>query len=161
MFRGVSDQIVVQRDKIILSRLKELHPNLSLYLDFYAVSTETSTVTDKARFLLQKHPGAKLFIATSSPATAALLAAAKSRPDAGKIRLAGFGFQLNDETIEAIENGTMVAFLCQVPRDIGYKSVAAALIRGEPVPPRTDVLFFMVTKANLNDPAIQALKSSK
>jgi ribose transport system substrate-binding protein len=163
VFRGVSDRTVVERDKVILARLKELRPNLGFYLDFFAVSTESSTVADKAGFLLQKHPDAKLFIATSSPTTSALLAAAKNQPGNGKIRIAGFGYRLSPETLAALDDGTMPTFVCQAPRDIGYKSVAAAvaLIRGEPVPPRTDVAFFVVTKETLNDPAIQSLKVGK
>jgi ABC-type sugar transport system substrate-binding protein len=80
-----------------------------------------------------------------------------------KVKIAGFGSSLNTDAIQAIESGTMLAFVVQVPRDIGYKSViaAAALIRGEPVPAKTDINFFVVTKENIDDPAVQPLKAGK
>jgi ribose transport system substrate-binding protein len=161
MFRGVSDQVVVQRDKIILSRLRQLRPQLNFYLDFFATGGETSTVAEKAALLLEKHPDSQLFIGTSSPATSALLAAAKNHRGTGPVRIAGFGFRLSPEVVDALEEGTLQAFICQMPREIGYKGVAAAaaLIRGESVPPRTDISFLEVTKENLNTPAIQALKT--
>ena len=160
LFRSVSDQVVVQRDKVIVARLKELQPELRLYLDFFAVSNEHSSVGEKAVLLVQKYPAAKLFIGTSTPSTLALLNAAKSAGAGNKIKIAGFGFQLTHQITDAIENGTIPTFVCQVPRELGYKSVAAAaaLLRGETVPARTDVAFFIVTKANLQTPEIQALR---
>lgn len=159
IFRGVTDQTIVQRDKIILARLKELRPTLRLHLDFFAITNDSSTTAEKAALLFQKHPGSRLFIGTGSGATHAMLAAARTA-GIGAVKIAGFGFHLTPEVVQAIEEGTLQALVCQMPREMGYKSVAtaAALIRGEKVPPRTNISFVVVTRDNLNTPAVQALR---
>lgn len=161
IFRGNTvDQVIVQRDKIVIAKLKEIHPNLRLHLDIFATTNELGTVSQKAELMLKKYPGSKLFIATSSLSTANLLLTVKNLGYADNVKLAGFGASLDADTIQAIQSGTMSVFVVQVPREIGYKSVtaAAALIRGKAVPPRTDIDYFVVTKENLNDPALQPLK---
>ena len=162
IFRGNTvDQVIVRRDRNIIAKLKEMYPNLRLHLDIFATTNELGNVGQKAELMLKKYPNSKLFIATSSLATSELLTTVKTLELGDKVKVAGFGSSLNADTIQAIESGTMPVFVVQVPREIGYKSVTAAvaLIRGKPVPPKTDINFFVVTKENLNAPAIQPLKT--
>jgi ABC-type sugar transport system substrate-binding protein len=164
IFRGNTvDQVIFRRDKIIIARLKEVYPNLRLHLDIFATTNELGSVSQKAELMLQKYPNSKLFIATSSLSTSDLLTTAKNLGLADRVKIAGFGSSLGADTIQAIESGTMPDFVVQVPRDIGYKSVtaAAALIRGKPVPAKTNNNFFVVTKENIDDPAVQPLKAGK
>lgn len=160
IFRGASDQTIVYRDKFIIARLKELRPAIRLHLDVFAVTNDLSTTEEKAGLLFQKYPASRLFIGTASGATRSMLTAAKTVPGIGPVKIAGLGFSLTPDLVEAIENGTLELLLCQMPRDLGYKSVAtaAALIRGEKVPAKTNLSFVVVTRDNLNTPAVQALK---
>ena len=63
--------------------------------------------------------------------------------------------------IAAIETGAMQGWIAQEPRMFGVKGIDAAmdLINGKTVPPVIDIEYQIVTKANLNDPKIQALKN--
>ena len=160
IFRGASDQTIIYRDKFIIARLKELRPSIRLHLDVYAVTNELSSTEDKAGLLFQKYPVSRLYIGTASGATRAMLTAAKSIPGLAPVKIAGFGFSLTPELVEAIEDGTLQMLICQMPQELGYKSVAAAaaLIRGENVPPRTNISYVVVTRDNLNSPAVQALR---
>ncbi len=160
IFRGANDQTIVYRDKFIIARLRELRPALQLHLDVFAVTNDLSTTEEKAALLFQKYPSSRLFIGTASGATNSMLTASKTLPDSGRVRIAGLGFSLTPELIQAIEDGTIEMLLCQMPRELGYKSVAtaAALIRGEKVPSKTTVSFLTVTRENLNTPAVQALR---
>jgi ribose transport system substrate-binding protein len=160
IFRGVSDETIVYRDKIIIARLKELRPGVRLHLDVFAMTNDHSTTEGKAGLLFQMHPTSRLFIGTASGATGAMLTAAKTVPDPATVKIAGFGFSLTPALVQAIEDGTLQMLICQMPRELGYKSVAAAaaLIRGEKVPPKTNISFVVVTRDNLNSPAMQALK---
>jgi ribose transport system substrate-binding protein len=160
IFRGASDPTIVYRDKFIIARLKELRPAIRLRLDVFAMSNEVSTTEGKAGLLFQKYPTSRLFIGTASGATSAMVAAAKSLPGLPHVKIAGFGFSLTPDLVQAIEEGTLEMLLCQMPRELGYKSVAAAvaLIRGEKVSPKTGISFVVVTRDNLNTPAVQALK---
>lgn len=160
IFRGVSDQAIVYRDRFILVRLRELRPALRLRLDVFAVTNDFSSIEDKAALLLEKYPGSRLFIGTGSGATRALLRAAKTSLGPRPVKIAGFGFSLTPDLVQSIEEGTLQMLICQRPRELGYKSVitAAALIRGEKVPSKTDISFVVVTRENLNTPAVQGLK---
>ena len=75
--------------------------------------------------------------------------------------MAGFGSTINGHAAKAIDTGVIAAFIAQSPRQIGYRGVlvAAALVRGEKVPERTDVPYFVVTKENVNSPELRVLRS--
>jgi ABC-type sugar transport system substrate-binding protein len=157
------DQIVRQRDRFILARLMELHPRLKVHTEFMAVANEHSPMSEKADLLVKTYPDANLLIATSSHSTSILLAAVNHLGAADKIKIAGFGFTLTADTVAAIKRGTMPAFIVLLPKDIGYKSVTAAvaLIRGTPVPARTDIPFQIITKDNIAAANVQLLGIEK
>jgi len=72
----------------------------------------------------------------------------------------GFGTGLPAEVVEAIENGVTQVWIAQQPKMFGVRGVeaAVALVAGKPVPPVIDVDYCVVTKENLHDPKIQALR---
>ncbi len=71
----------------------------------------------------------------------------------------GFGFNLNPEVAAAIADGTMQGWVAQLPRDVGYKGeeAAAALLAGQAVAPVISTDFIVITKADLQEPKVQAL----
>jgi ribose transport system substrate-binding protein len=78
---------------------------------------------------------------------------------AGKIKLIGFGFNLNAEVAAAIESGALSGWVAQLPEVVGKKGVetAVSLLKGESVPSTTYTDFIVVTKDNLNESKVQAL----
>lgn len=160
MFRGTNtDYVLQQREPAIIAALKKAHPNLKLHLNIYNVENEAGSVEDKAELLLTGYPGSKLFIATSSLSTRTLVQVAKDNNLNHRVKIGGFGSVINAEIAADIESGFIPVYVLQQARDIGYKSVAAAvaLVRGEKVPLVTNTDFFIVTKENVNDPKLKPL----
>lgn len=157
-FRGTTaDYILQQREVLMFATLKEIRPNLRLRLNFFAVETEAGSVANKAELLLKEYPNSQLFIASSSAATNSLLQTAKALDLGSKVRIGGFGSILNPALVGDIESGLISVFILQYAKDIGYKSVlaAVALAKGEQVPLVTSTDFFIVTKENVNDPKLK------
>jgi ribose transport system substrate-binding protein len=93
--------------------------------------------------------------------TLGMMKASKEKKLAGKVQHVGFGVGLPDEVVAAIETGVMQGWIAQEPRMFGVKGIDAAvdLSNGTKVPPVIDIEYQIVTKANLNDPKVQALKN--
>ncbi len=74
---------------------------------------------------------------------------------AGKVKLVGFDF--SKPLIEAVEDGRLSALVAQDPVKLGYLGVqkAVAVARGEPVDKWIEVKPTLVTKDNVNDPAVR------
>jgi ribose transport system substrate-binding protein len=138
--------------------LRTLRPKLVIHGDIYA-SSEPGTEGEKTKLLLRKHPAISAVLASSTPGTLAMLKEIQAEGLAGKVRLVGFGFNLNADVAAAIEAGAMQAWIAQLPKDVGYKSVetALALINGQAVPPVIHTDFLVITKDNLKDARVQAL----
>jgi ABC-type sugar transport system substrate-binding protein len=83
----------------------------------------------------------------------------EARKAGGPIPFVGFGFDLNPAVAAALADGTMQGWVAQLPADVGYQGVAAALAltRGEAVAPNVATAFIAVTRANLHEPRIEAL----
>jgi ribose transport system substrate-binding protein len=76
---------------------------------------------------------------------------------AGKVALVTF--DSDDKTVGYLSDGTISALVVQDPYRMGYDGVKTALAvsRGEKVPANVDTGANLVTKANMNDPKIDAL----
>jgi ribose transport system substrate-binding protein len=146
-----------EREAGAVAVLRAAHPGLTVHSDVYA-SSEVGAEAERCAFLLSKHPGTKAILAAGTPGTMAMLNLLRSRQGA-PIRFVGFGFNLNPEVAAAIAGGTMDGWVAQLPQDVGYKGVQAAvdLLAGRAVPPVVSTDFIVVTKANLQDPKVQAL----
>jgi len=59
----------------------------------------------------------------------------------------------------ALADGTMQGWVAQLPEDVGYKGVGAALalIAGQTVAPVISTDIIVITKDNLHDAKVQAL----
>jgi ribose transport system substrate-binding protein len=153
-----SSGATVDREAGAIAAFHAAHPNTTLHAEIYA-SAEAGTEMEKARLLLKQHPGTKAILAAGTPGTMAMLKVLQEQNLGGKVKLVGFGFNLNPEVAAAIENGTMSGWIAQLPKEVGAKGVAAAvaLLKGEPVPAVVYIDFVVITKDNLNDPKVQAL----
>jgi ribose transport system substrate-binding protein len=153
-----SDLPVVEREELLIRELKALRPNLVVRADIYANSggmdaKETST------FVLKKYPQTKAIISTSTAGSLAMLDTLQAQNLAGKIKLVGFGTNLDPKAAQALESGVLDAWVAQLPYDTGRLCVttATAIIRGENVPKVVKEVPLVVTRKNLHDPKIQAL----
>ena len=150
----------IQRDNGAFAAFRAVHPNAPVYGDIYA-STEAGMERRQAELVLKEHPNIKAVLATGTAGTLGMLDVLKEKNLAGKIKLVGFGFNLQQNVADAIESGAMSGWIAQLPTDVGYKGVSAAvsLLKGEPVPPVIHTDIVVVTKDNLKDPKVQALLS--
>lgn len=148
----------IERDTGALAAFRALHPNAPVYGDVYA-STESGMEHRQAELELQEHPNIKAVLATGTAGTLGMLDVLKQKNLAGKIKLVGFGFNLQQNVADALESGAMSGWIAQLPTDVGYKGVSAAvsLLKGESVQPVIYTDFVVVTKDNLKDPKVQAL----
>ena len=147
-----------ERERGALESLRDLHPKLVIHGDIFA-SSEPGTEGAKAKLLLARHPTITAVLASGTPGTLAMLAEIQAEGLVGKTRLVGFGFNLNTQVAAAIEAGAMQAWVAQLPKEVGKRSVeaAVALINGQAVPPVIHTDFLIITKENLKDPKVQAL----
>ena len=147
-----------ERELGAIAKLREAYPGLVLHGDIYS-GTEKGAEEQKAELAISKYPNAKIILASSTPGTMAMLKVLQQKGLAGKIKLVGFGFNLNPEVAAAIESGAMSGWIAQLPKEVGRKGVeaAVALLKGQTVPAIVNTDFLVVTKDNLKDPKVQAL----
>jgi ribose transport system substrate-binding protein len=147
-----------EREIGALGKLREAHPGIVVHGDIYS-GTEKGVEDQRAELVLTKYPNTKAVFASGSPGTMAMLKMLQQKGVAGKVKLVGFGFNLNPEVAAAIESGAMDGWIAQLPREVGRKGVetAVALLKGQTVPAVAYTDFLVVTKDNLKDPKVQAL----
>ena len=146
------------RETGAVDKLREAFPKIVVYSDVFAGNDKALHI-ERAKLLLTKHPGTKAVLASSTPATMAMLDVLAHQVPVGEIKLVGFGFNLNEEVAAALEAGILHGWVAQQPKEIGYQGVVTAvdLLNGKPVLPVHSVDVFIVTKKNLHDPESQAL----
>jgi ribose transport system substrate-binding protein len=147
-----------EREIGALAALRAAHPGLAVHNDIYA-SSESGAEGERSALLLTKYPGTKAILASGSPGTMAMLKLLEERKSAGAIKFVGFGFDLNPEVAAALADGTMQGWVAQLPEDVGFKGVQAALalVAGQPVEPVISTDFIVITRDNLRDSKVQAL----
>jgi ribose transport system substrate-binding protein len=159
MLRSNAINSMSTREKAVLAAMKELRPKSTVYFDVMS-GIEKGDEYNQAVLLLERHPGVKALITAASVESLTMIKALKEKKMAGKVLHFGFGTGLPAEVVEAIENGVTQVWIAQQPKMFGVRGVeaAVALVAGKPVPPVIDVDYCVVTKENLHDPKIQALR---
>jgi ribose transport system substrate-binding protein len=147
-----------QRENGALEVLRTARAGLVLHGTIYA-SSEKGMETARANHLLTQEPNVKAILASGTPGSMAMLHVLGDRGLAGKVRFVGFGYNLNTVVAEAISQGTMDGWVAQLPGKMGDAAVraAVALVRGEAVESVITIPFTIVTKDNLQEPAVQEL----
>ncbi|MBK8477849.1 MAG: substrate-binding domain-containing protein [Opitutaceae bacterium] len=148
----------IQRELGAFERMRELRKDFALCGSMY-VGTEKGAEKDRVASFFDQHPEAKAVLASSTPATLALIEVLKERKLGGTVKSVGFGFNLTPAVAAAIEQDVLQGWVAQLPGAMGFDAVkaAVALCKGEPVPKTITTEFFVVTKKNLQEPATQAL----
>jgi ribose transport system substrate-binding protein len=147
-----------QREKGAASSLLKEHPSIVIRGNIYS-GGDLTIATERASVLLEKYPEAKVVFASGSVGTLAMVHAIEQRHLEGTVKLVGFGYNLSPEVQTALEHGSLHGWVSQLPRDVGVKAseIAAALIKGDNVPPVAKTDFVIITKENVKEPKIQAL----
>ena len=150
-----------QRELGALAALRDARPHAVVHSDIYA-SSENGVEAERSALLLEKYPATKAILASGTAGTMAMLKLLEDRKSAGAIKFVGFGFNLNPTVAAALADGTMQGWVAQLPEDVGYKGVAAALalLAGEKVEPVISTDCILITRDNLHDPKVQALLSN-
>jgi ribose transport system substrate-binding protein len=161
LFRHAQGNLVTgAREDSALAALRSAHPGLIVFGDVYAGNAK-EIQKERASYLLGKHPAATAVLASSTPATMAMLQVLTNQPKPGTIKLVGFGYNLNPEVAAAIDQGMMHGWIAQLPKQLGRIGLeqAVALLNGQPVAKLIQSHFLVISKANLHTPEVQALLS--
>ena len=151
------DRTVVTRETTLREALKA-RSKLIVHSDIYA-SSEKDTEDERALLMLTQHPKTTAVFASATRGTLATIKAVRQKGLVGKVKVVGFGTYLPGEAAQAFEDGILVGWVAQEPKDLGVKAVqaAVALVKGEAVPAVVRPDFLLVTKDNFRSPEAQAL----
>jgi ribose transport system substrate-binding protein len=122
----------------------------------YAGPTAGEAKTSALNMLDALRTARGIFCSNES-ATMGMLLALRQEGLAGKVRFVGF--DASPPLVAALKAGEIDALVVQNPRRMGELAVRAmvALLRGEPVETRIDTGSVLVTREDLQDPAVVAL----
>ena len=151
------DRTVITRETTLREALKA-KSNVTFHGDIYA-SSEKDSEDERAVVLLTKYPGTKAVFASATRGTLSTIKAVRAKGLVGKVHVVGFGTYLPAEAAKAFEDGILVGWIAQKPKDLGVKAVqaAVALVKGETVPAVMRPDFLLVTQDNFRSAEAQAL----
>ncbi len=108
-----------------------------------------------AEDLLTAHPDLDCLFASNESSTAGTLQALKGRGLIGKVKLVGF--DAGPLLVQGLRAGEIDSLVVQDPYEIGYQGVMTIVTKlsGQVPPSRIDTPAHLVTRANMDEPAIQ------
>ncbi|AGP42027.1 sugar ABC transporter substrate-binding protein [Sorangium cellulosum] len=136
-------------------------PDITLASENQYGGATTETAFDKSESLLLAHKAAEGTIAgvftPNESTTFGMLQALRKTGAADKVKFVGF--DASEKLLGALREGDVEALVVQNPFHMGYVAVKtmAAHLRGEPVEKRIDTGARVVTKQDLDDPAVQEI----
>jgi ribose transport system substrate-binding protein len=153
------DRPVLLREQAVRDAVQS-RSALVLRADIFA-SSEKDSEEAQAQLLLTKYPNVKLVFASATRGTLATIKAVREKRLVGKVRVVGFGTYLPAEVAQAFEDGILLGWVAQEPKDLGVKAVraAVALAKGEPAAPVQRPEHVLVTKDNFRSAEVQALRN--
>ena len=136
--------------------------NIKKYPGISVVSTlegsDTQKGNDNTTNMLTSHPEITGIFAANEPNGVGAAAVLKQKQLIGKVKLVAY--DSSPEELKALNDGSIQALIVQDPYQMGYLGVKTVLkaIRNQPIDKKEiDSGMTVVTKANLNDPAVQKL----
>lgn len=145
----------IQRQQGFESELKK-YPGMKLVAVQYDESDISKALSDTEN-ILTSHPNIKGIFAANEPGVIGAAHALIERGLVGKVKIVGFDNAPDEVT--ALSQNQVQALVVQNPFQIGYRGVAevASLLAHKSVPKSVDTGSVVVTKANMNQPAIHKL----
>ena len=148
-------QVLVDREKGFVDRLKELEPNVELLETRYndndiikslSITTDIITATPDlvGIFAANNHSGIGV-------------ARALIELDAAD-KIVAYAFDSDEEEVKALESGVLKGLVVQDPFGMGYRGVMFAVdaIEGRPVEKEVDTGATLATRENMNNPDVAA-----
>ncbi len=145
-----------EREEGFLSVMKK-HPGIEVIMSNRYAGPSISTAQDAAMNMIDKIREADGIFCPNDPSTQGMLLALRQNGLAGKKKFVGF--DTSSQLVAALKRDQIDAIVAQNPFKMGYLSVktAVAVIRGEKFEGRVDTGCELVTKANLESPAVKAI----
>ncbi|ATC64426.1 sugar ABC transporter substrate-binding protein [Nibricoccus aquaticus] len=145
-----------EREEGFLSVMKK-HPGIEVIMSNRYAGPSISTAQDAAMNMIDKIREADGIFCPNDPSTQGMLLALRQNGLAGKKKFVGF--DTSSQLVAALKRDQIDAIVAQNPFKMGYLSVktAVAVIRGEKFEARVDTGCELVTKANLDSPAVKAI----
>jgi ribose transport system substrate-binding protein len=145
----------IQRQQGFEQELKK-YPGMKLVAVRYDQS-DISTALSDTENILTSHPNLKGIFAANEPGVIGAAHALIERGLVGKVKL--IGFDNAPDEVTALSQNQVQALIVQNPFQIGYQGVAEvmSLIQHHSVPHSVDTGSIVVTKANMNQPAVHKL----
>jgi ribose transport system substrate-binding protein len=154
----VGSASTTQREQGFLDAIAT-HPGITVVSSNQYGSTVSDAAFRAAENLLaaqRASQGAVAGIFTPNESTTfAMLRALQNEHLTGRIHLVGF--DSSEKILQALANGELDATVVQNPVAMGYLGVKTVVqhLKGQPVEKKIDTGVTLVTKANMNDPALQ------
>jgi ribose transport system substrate-binding protein len=146
-----------ERESGFLSTLRQEFPGIQVVSDnqYGGATTETAFATGEN--LLSTHKEVQGIFCPNESTTFGMLRALSAAGRAGKVRF--FGFDASAKLVEALQKGEIDGLVVQNPLRMGETAVRAlvALGKKQPVDKRVDTGAVLVTRENMNEPAVKAL----
>ncbi|MCH2160312.1 MAG: substrate-binding domain-containing protein [Phycisphaerales bacterium] len=146
-----------QREEGFLDIMRSDYPDITILTDnqFGGATLEGCYAT--AENLLDKYQQFDGAYAPCEPVTVAFMRALDQSGRKGDTRLVGF--DASQTLVEGLESGKVDALMVQSPFQMGYQSVAKLIekLEGREIPREVDTGVAVITRANMNEPANQAL----
>ncbi len=148
------------REQGFLDAIKA-HPGIRIVSDNQYGGATTESAFSTSESLLAAHKAAAGEVggvfAPNESTTFGMLLALRKAGLAGKLKF--IGFDASDKLVQALREGHLDALVLQDPMNIGYLAVKtmAHVLKHEPVQARVDTGATLVTRDNLDTPAVKQL----
>lgn len=147
------------REAGFLSVMKK-NPGISMLVDNRYAGATAGEAKSAALDMADKLQEADAVFAPNESSALGMLLALRQTGLASKITFVGF--DASPPLLEGLNKGEIAALVVQNPTKMGYEGVKAAVaaVKGEKAPATVDTGVALVTKENINTPAIQELLST-
>lgn len=154
---NTSETNVLDRERIVFTRLRESNPKLVIHADVYGNGGDTSEAS-QVKIALEKYPKAAVMFTPVTVSTDAALKLLRTDYASRDLQLVGFGLYPDADSLALIHAGK-TQWVVQAAKELGYKGVetALAVLEGRTPAKVINVDFAVLTKDNLDDPKVQAL----
>lgn len=150
--------VTAAREDSAIAALKSEHAAITVFGEVF-LGNDKDEQPARAQLLLSKHPDVQAVLASSTPGTMVMHDVLAKSVQPGAIKLVGFGYNLNEMVVRALETGTMHGWIAQLPHEAGRLGLehAVALLSGQTPPAVVHTPFQVITKESLGEPSVQAL----
>jgi len=145
------------REEGFITTIRSKFPGFTVLSDNQYAGATTESAYIMCENLLNRFSDVEAIFTPNESSTFGCLRALQDYDLAGKVVFVGF--DSSDKLIEALRNGVINGLVVQNPYRMGYDGVktAVAYLRKQPYEDHIDTGVHMVTKENIDDPAIREL----